>query len=113
MTPKELTWAAGEHPFALSIDLLRALQQRCDAGPMWVKTRLETGHWMVDDVVSTIRLGLEGGGLEKAEARKLVKLHVEDRPLTESVLLAKAILELSLFGDPEDMPGERAAGTEE
>lgn len=98
----DLTWAGGEHEFALSIDLLRALQDRCDAGPGWILARLGSGQWMVDDIVSTIRLALEGGGLEKEEARKLTKKFVEDRPLTLSVLTAQAVLAHALYGDEED-----------
>lgn len=109
---RDITWAGGEHRFGLKIEHLRALQERCDAGPEWILTRLSTKQWHVDDVVSTIRLGLEGGGMEKDEARKLVKKHVEDRPLTLSVLTAQAILMLALFGDPDDQPGEADAGTE-
>jgi hypothetical protein len=105
----DITWAGGEHAFALNIDLMRALQDRCDAGPAWILARLGSNQWRVDDVVSTIRLGLEGGGLEKEEARKLVKVHVEDRPLTESVLTARTILAASLFGAEDDPVGEQRA----
>lgn len=108
----DITWAGGEHAFDLRIEHLRALQDRCDAGPEWILARLGNKQWHVDDVVSTIRLGLEGGGMEKEEARKLVKRYVEDRPLTESVLTASAILMMALYGDPGDQPGEAGAGTE-
>lgn len=97
----DLTWAGGEHTFLLTINLLRALEERCDAGPAWVLQRLTSSQWRVDDVVSTIRLGLEGGGLPKDEARRLVRVHVEDRPLTESVLTAQAILMWALYGGGE------------
>jgi len=99
---RDLTWAGGQHDFALPIELLRALQDKCDAGPAWVLARLASKQWMVDDVVSTIRLGLEGGGLPKEDARKLVKKFVEDRPLTLSVLTASAILMAALYGGEED-----------
>ncbi|ASQ10639.1 gene transfer agent family protein [Sinorhizobium meliloti] len=106
----ELTWAGGEHEFALTIDLLRALQDKCDAGPPFVLQRLSSHRWLVDDVIQPIRLGLEGGGLEKEEARKLVKKHVEDRPLTFSVMTARAILMAALYGNEDDLPGEAPAG---
>lgn len=109
---KDITWAGGEHPFDLKIEHLRALQDRCDAGPEWILARLSNKQWHVNDVVDTIRLGLEGGGMEKAEARKLVARYVEDRPLTLSVLTAQAVLMLALYGDPDDQPGEADAGTE-
>jgi hypothetical protein len=112
----DLTWAGGENTFSLPIDLLRALQERCDAGPEYVRHRLATKQWHVDDVVSTIRLGLEGGGLDKQEARRLVRLFVEDRPLADSVLTAYAILTHAIYGsgnESDTPPGEpeAAAGT--
>jgi hypothetical protein len=109
----ELTWAGGEHAFLLNIDLLRALQDKCDAGPAFVLARLQRSQWLVDDVVQPIRLGLEGGGLAKAEARNLTRRFVEDRPLTESVLTAIAVLMHALYGGKEDHePGEADAAVE-
>lgn len=108
----ELTWRGGEHSFALTIDLLKALQQKCDAGPEFILTRLSTRRWLVEDVIETIRLALEGGGLHKEEARRLVKIHVEDVPLTESVMTAQAVLMAALYGSEDDMPGELKAGEE-
>lgn len=107
---RDLTWAGGEHAFDLKIEHLRALQERCDAGPEWILNRLVTKQWRVDDVIQPIRLGLEGGGMDKETARKLVKQHVEDRPLTLSVLTARAVLMLALFGPEDDPVGERQAG---
>ena len=112
MRPTDITWRGGEHSFLLTIDLLRALQERCEAGPAWVLNRLRTGQWMVDDVVSTIRLGLEGGGLPKDAARRLVAQHVEDRPLAMSVITAQLVLAASLFGSEDDPVGEAIAGAE-
>lgn len=109
---KDLTWAGGEHSFDLKIEHLRALQDRCDAGPEWILARLSNKQWHVNDVVDTIRLGLEGGGMEKSDARKIVQQYVEDRPLTLSVLTAQAVLMLALYGDPDDQPGEADAGKE-
>lgn len=105
----DITWAGGEHPFELKIEHLRALQEKCDAGPEWILTRLANKTWHVDDVVLTIRLGLEGGGMEKDQARKLVARYVEDRPLTMSVFTAHLVLMAALFGDEDDLPGEAYA----
>jgi len=106
----DLTWAGGEHEFKLTIELLRALQDKCDAGPQFILERLGTRRWLVNDITETIRLGLEGGGLHKEVARKLVREFVEDRPLTESVMIAQAVLLSALFGNEDDMPGEPMAG---
>lgn len=107
----ELTWPGGEHEFKLTIDYLRALQDKCDAGPHFILDRLSTRRWMVNDITETIRLALECGGLPKDEARRLVRHYVEDRPLTESVMTAQAILIAMLFGSEDDVPGEDQAGT--
>lgn len=110
----DITWAGGEHPFLLDIPLLRALQTKCDAGPNWVLARLSTQQWMVDDIISTIQFGLEGGGMPKADARKLVQNYVEDRPLTESLKTAQMVLMSTLYStDEDDNPsGEARAGTQ-
>lgn len=112
MRPVELTWAGGEHNFLLPIGQLRALQDRCDAGPEWILNRLRTGQWRVDDIVSTIRLGLEGGGMDKDAARKLTLHHVEEQPLTLNVLTAQLVLAASLYDRGDDPVGERQAGEE-
>lgn len=112
MSKIDITWAGGEHSFSLPIEQLRALQQRCDAGPAWVLSRLANSQWLVDDVVSTIRLGLEGGGMPKSEATRLVKVHVEDQPLTLSVKTASLILMAALYGVEDDPVGEAPAATD-
>jgi hypothetical protein len=109
----ELTWAGGEHTFALRMEHLRALQTACDAGPQFILSRLRTGTWLVDDVLATIRLGLEGGGLTKQEARALVTKHVEDRPITLSVIAAQMVLMASLYGTGDDDPVGEAQGEAE
>lgn len=111
---RDMTWAGGQHDFALPIELLRALQEKCDAGPEWVRMRLLSKQWFVDDVVSTIRLGLEGGGMPGEEARKLTKRFVEDRPLALSVLTAVAILGDAVHGAEEGAEeGESKSATTE
>lgn len=108
----ELTWLGGEHTFNLPIGMLRALQQRCDAGPQHILNRLSTGTWLVDDVVQTIRLGLEGGGMEKDAARQLVAQHVEDGALALSVITARLVLGAAIYGiDQGDDVGEAQGET--
>ncbi|TGP65452.1 gene transfer agent family protein [Mesorhizobium sp. M2D.F.Ca.ET.225.01.1.1] len=110
----DVTWAGGESTFLLTIDLLRALQDRCDAGPAFILERLTNGEWRVDDIISTIRLALEGGGMEKEDARKLVRRHIEEDFGVKHVLLARAILSHTLFSDEgESDAGERKAAAED
>lgn len=117
MRPVDLTWPGGEHSFLLTIPLLRALEAKCDAGPLHILGRLQSSTWRVDDVLETIRLGLEGGGMTKSDARKLVELRVEDN-LAACVLTADVIIRASVFGgfgddgggddddEEEEEPGE-------
>ena len=104
--PVELTWEGGEHKFYLGIRELRALQEKCDAGPPWIARRLLSDQWLVDDIVETVRLGLKGGGLDGAEANKLIRKFVEPYPLTESLPLAVAVLQSALFSVEDDPVGE-------
>ncbi len=112
MEPIELTWAGGEHQFLLKIAQLRALQDACDAGPGTVLKRLLENDWRVDDVISVIRFGLEGGGIEKALARKITMDRIDDAPLASLVPTAQMVLIHSLFGEDKDDPaGKPQRGT--
>lgn len=106
MGPITLSWPGGEHAFALRMGELRALQQARDTGPEEVFNRLRTGCWTVDDLLHVIRLGLIGGGMDKAEAARTVSALMEAHPLIQFKLCAIAILAHSLMGDLEDMPGK-------
>jgi hypothetical protein len=111
-----LEWPDKERTFRLRIGELVELQEKCDAGPMAILSRLAEGQWRVHDIRETIRLGLLGGGAPPSEALRLIKLHVDDRPLTEAIHVAQAILLAAVIGvedEPlEDRPGEPALGTE-
>jgi hypothetical protein len=98
----DLNWAGAERTFKLDIDLLRALEDKCDAGPSWVLSRLANEQWKVSDVYETIRFALEGGGMDKAAARKLVASHFADHPLGGSAVTAQTILMAALYSEEED-----------
>lgn len=102
-----LVWSGGEHQFALKISHLRALQQACDAGPGMVLQRLETGVWMVDDIIATLRLGLEGGGMDKSEATRLVLRAADIDGLRQLAPTAFIVLSAALSGVKDDPVGER------
>lgn len=114
MQPIELTWPGGEHAFCLRLGELRAIQDRCDAGPGWVLARLSSGQWRVEDVIEPIRHGLEGGGMEKQAAGKLATAMAEEN-LGRCVLTARYLMEIALHGVQDDpvggkRPGEPGAG---
>ncbi|UXN62908.1 gene transfer agent family protein [Phyllobacterium sp. A18/5-2] len=105
-----MVWPGGENEFALAIGELRALEQRTGAGAFVVLTRLLASQWKVDDIVSTIRLGLIGGGMKESEAKQLLDNTLDTASYHSLVLTASRILEHALMWDAEDSPGELAAG---
>lgn len=110
-----LTWADGDHAFRLAWGQIIELQEKTGCGPAFLYARLAAGQWMAGDVAETIRLGLIGGGMTPAEALRLTRAYVHERPLLESVPVAYAILGAALSGageaeEPEPWPGKTAPG---
>ncbi len=97
-----LPFADGDYTFRLGWGELIQLQEATDAGPYVVMQRLASGAWKVDDISHTIRLALIGGGLKPADALRLTRQYVEQRPPMENVILAQGVLGASLMGAPED-----------
>lgn len=115
---RTIIWAGGEDHFCLAkVGLILDLEAKCEAGIATVMTRLGAGSWRLNDVRETIRLGLIGGGMAPDQAMKQVRNHVDEKPLTSSVLLAYAILEAVMVGVPDDpvgkQPGEGDEGKAE
>lgn len=107
-----LIWPGGEHAFRLGIAELRALQDKCDAGPGHVAERLMGSHggWRVDDIVQPLRLGLVGGGMGQPEAGTLVLKVFEESGPAELRAVAYSVLMASILGPPEDQPGDGQPG---
>lgn len=105
----EFEWADGRYRFRLAIGQLRELQEKCGCGPAELSARISQQRWMVDDLREIIRLGLIGGGKSPADALKLVRRYVEERPLLESVPVAMAVLLTALVGVPDDPVGKKPA----
>jgi hypothetical protein len=68
--------------------------------------RLESGHYFVNDVRETIRLGLIGGGMSAGKGDGRGQNHVDGRPLALSVLIAHAVIKAVLIGVPDDPVGK-------
>lgn len=105
----ELIWGDGPQRFRLPIGQLRELQDKCDAGPARILSRLGSIDWKIDDIRETLRLGLIGGGMVPSAAYTLVKRYIDDRDggLMESRQHAQIILMKALVGDPSDPVGEQ------
>jgi hypothetical protein len=105
-----LAFAGEDRLFRLPIGRLRAIQEKCDAGPMELMARYISGKWRVDDLREPILQGLVGGGLTQGEATRLVQSNFDDLPLQEFVGFAQAIVAAAVVGAPDESLGEDEAG---
>lgn len=102
----ELAWPDQRRTYRLAIGQLRELQEKCNAGPMEILTRLETGRWRVEDLGEIVRLGAVGGRMALADAVALVENNVYARPLVDAVPWAYKILAAVVVGfELEEIPG--------
>lgn len=107
-----LVWPGGEHAFRLGIGELRALEKACDAGCFTVLMRLLSRQPMIDDILSTIRLGLIGGGMPDREGQQTLDRALQVTNPYALALTAAEVLQRALMWDDADKPGELAAGAE-
>lgn len=106
-----VVWAGGEHLFRLGIGELRAIEQATDAGISVVLMRLLGQQWKIDDVLSPIRLGLIGGGMEAADAKRTLDRALDSASPYALAITAAAVLSRFLTLNEEDeKPGEQEAG---
>jgi hypothetical protein len=107
-----IPFADGDHTFRLAWGELSKLQEACDAGPFVIWSDLMNGSWRMEQISNVIRLGLIGCGKEPAEALKLVRAYVEDRPPMETLALAQGVLGAALQGAPDEKLGGAPAASE-
>ncbi|WP_107495645.1 gene transfer agent family protein [Thalassobius sp. I31.1] len=109
MKADTLQWVGGEHAFALPLSSLEALQSRCDGdGVGLIHQRLSSSQFKVSDVVATLALGLQGGGMEQQSAVAKVRDLYEDHGLNALAVTAFAVLSVALNGWPDE--GDTASG---
>jgi hypothetical protein len=107
-----LSFAGEDRTFRLPLGRIRALQEKCDAGPMELLVRFAQGTWRVDDLRETIHQGLLGGGMDVREAAALLKNDFDDLPLKPFIALCQAIVGAAVVGAPDERLGESEAGEE-
>jgi len=104
-----LTWGDGEHKFNIAkLRCVLELEEKCGCGVAEIITRIRDEKWKFNDIRETIRLGLIGGGELPDKALLLVHRYVDERPWTENVLPATAILYAALVGVIGDNPAKKA-----
>jgi hypothetical protein len=126
-----LPWGDGERTFRLTVTDWEKVQEKCDAGPAEILSRLAPlftarsagidyrtiiangyiGTWRVHDVREPLYRGLmRGEGLDPTAAGKVIRELVDERPLIESVVMAYQVVLASLVGaedeSPDDAEGE-------
>jgi hypothetical protein len=105
----DLEWADGSYSFCLPLAQLEELQTLCDAGPLVIAQRLESGLWTHKEVYHTLRLGLIGGGMPPGDALRKTRLYVLDRPWLENVMPALAVMQAVLVGKKDEPVGKSPA----
>ncbi len=103
----ELSFGGEDRLFRLNIGRLRALQEKVDAGPMELLSRLSAGTWRVDDIREVLLQGLIGGGMSSPDATRLVKTDFDDLPLQPFVQIAQAVVMTALVGAEDEGAGEQ------
>lgn len=101
----------GKHDFLLTIGGLEELQEKCDAGPEEIWSRVLSGGWRVADIREPIRIGLIGGGLDPIKALVLVERYAGEGNLSPLKPLVANIIGAALVGAPdEDAPPGKPRG---
>jgi Phage tail tube protein, GTA-gp10 len=99
----ELTWGDGEHKFNIAkLKCILELEDKCGVGVAEIYQRISTGKWRYNDIRETLRLGLIGAGMTPDKASRLINRYCDDRPWTESLLTAQAVLVSAMVGVPGD-----------
>lgn len=93
-----IEWAGGEHTFRLGLREIEQLEADTGQSVFQLFMRMSEISPVASlrEYSATIAYGLIGGGVVPVEARGMVKQWVDERPLVESVALAKVILMAAL-----------------
>ena len=106
-----------EYDFRLTIKGLSEVQEKCNAGPLQIITRLQSGEYRIEEVLEVLRIGLIGGGMSPGKAYSLVNNSVgsfveyADGDKLSPRFVAASILMAALVG-PEDEPVGKQEGAE-
>ena len=106
MTPQVIVWPGGEHPFRLALAEMQGLQQATDCGPEWLLMKLQSGQWKQEEPPEVLRWGLIGGGMDPAEAKRLVFSTFDRGPAIGFKVPAMELLMAWLYGPADDAVGK-------
>ncbi|MBR9764146.1 MAG: gene transfer agent family protein [Rhodobacteraceae bacterium] len=103
-------WAGKERLFRLDLGRILELEQACDDAIGSIFSRVCTGRFRANDLTSILRIGLEGGGATKVQAKHLVDTFFDRLPYMENASIAGDILSAIMVGIEE---GETASASGE
>lgn len=107
-----LPFGGSDTLFRMPLGRMRAVQEKCDAGPPELIQRYALKTWRLDDVREPILQGLIGAGHAPHEAQARVERDMDGLPMMPFVPIAQAIVMAFLIGAPDedDDTGESEAG---
>lgn len=109
-----LAFGDDEYPFCVAKNGHRMeLEEATGYGTRHSLKRLMDGEETWKEIRETIRIGLIGGGMKPDQALRLVRRYVDDRPRSESVLIAQAVLLAEIAGVPDEPVGKTEAEGDE
>lgn len=94
----ELAFGDGDYTFRLGLAEIEELEEKTDTSVflLFAATATELPYAKLKQYREVIRLGLIGGGMSPVDAMAMTRKYVDERPLTESVAVAHAVLKASL-----------------
>ena len=110
-----MNWQSGEDEFLLRIGELEALDDLTESGVLDLRYRLSLGvdrgslgysPVKVREIMSCLRLGLIGAGMERQKAERKVKQAVEEADISSLNLLAFTIISRAFSAKDHDPLGE-------
>lgn len=110
----EMEFEGEERQFRLPLTLIAELQTACKAGIGVIYRRIFTFEYHAEDLVETVRLGLIGGGMDRADANKIIARRTkgdEQWPLEIWHEYALAILSTCIVGYEDKSKKKPTPGT--
>jgi hypothetical protein len=96
-----------EHQFALYLGQWEELQEITGCGPFILFQKLAAWDIRAKWLREIIRLGLIGGGMAPAQAKRLVERHVDSVPFAESLPLAIKIVGPACFPPSSEIDSKK------
>ena len=94
-------WAGRERTFRLQVGQVLDIEEACGGvGIGEIFLRMGQGRYTLHDVMFTLRFGLIGGGMESAEAKRLIAQRFDTVPLITSWEVAHELLITLMSGVP-------------